>query len=57
LQAWVKLDKAALQVEDRSVNMTLGMAVTAEIATGRRRLVTYFLDPLEKATSESFRER
>ena len=40
-----------------SVNMTPGMAVSAEIATGRRRLITFFLDPLRKTTTESMKER
>ena len=55
-QVRVKLDKAALRVEERSVNMTPGMAVSAEIATGRRRLITFFLDPLRKTTAESTQE-
>ncbi len=56
-QARVKLDRAALKVDEREVNMTPGMAVTAEIATGQRRLISYFLDPLRKTTTESLRER
>ena len=56
-QARVKLDKASLRVGEREVNMTPGMAVTAEIATGQRRLITFFLDPLRKTTTESLRER
>ena len=56
-QARVKLDRAALKVDEREVNMTPGMAVTAEISTGQRRLISYFLDPLRKTTSESLRER
>ena len=56
-QARVKLDRASLKVDAREVNMTPGMAVTAEIATGQRRLITFFLDPLRKTTTESLRER
>ena len=56
-QARIKLDKAVLKVDEREVKMTPGMAVSAEIATGTRRLITYFLDPLRKTTTESFRER
>ncbi len=55
-QARVKLDKGSLKVDEREVNMTPGMAVTAEIATGQRRLITFFLDPLRKTTRESLRE-
>ena len=56
-QARVKLDRASLKVGEREVNMTPGMAVTSEIATGQRRLITFFLDPLRKTTTESMRER
>ena len=56
-QARVKLDRASLKVDAREVNMTPGMAVTTEIATGQRRLITFFLDPLRKTTTESLRER
>ena len=56
-QARMKLDQVTLKVEDREVNMTPGMAVTAEIATGQRRLITFLLDPLRKTTTESLRER
>ena len=56
-QARVKLDKAILRVDEREVNMTPGMAVSAEIATGRRRVIDYFLDPIRKTSSEGLRER
>ena len=56
-QARVKLDKAVLTVGERQVNLTPGMAVSAEIATGQRRLITFFLDPLRKTATESLRER
>lgn len=45
------------QVDEREVNMTPGMAVTTEIAIGQHRLITIFLDPLCKPTTESLRER
>ena len=56
-QARMKLDQVTLKVEEREVNMTPGMAVSAEIATGQRRLITFLLDPLRKTTTESLRER
>ncbi|WP_040259286.1 HlyD family type I secretion periplasmic adaptor subunit [Pseudomonas massiliensis] len=37
--------------------LTPGMAVTAEITTRQRRLISYFLTPLEVMTRESLRER
>ena len=56
-QVRVKLDKAVLKIDEREVNMTSGMAVTAEIATGKRRVIEYFLDPIRKTSSEGLRER
>ena len=34
-----------------------GMNVTAEIKTGKRRVIDYLLTPVERAGSESLRER
>jgi hemolysin D len=33
------------------------MAVAVEIKTGQRRVIEYFLSPLQRHTSESLRER
>jgi hemolysin D len=33
-------------VDGRTVQLTPGMAVTAEIKTGSRRVIEYFLSPL-----------
>ena len=55
--ARVKLDKATLQVDGKTVNLTPGMAVTVEIKTGKRRVVEYFLSPLMQYGDESLRER
>jgi len=33
------------------------MAVTAEIKTGERRIISYLLSPLRKYNHDSFRER
>ncbi len=55
--ARVKLDKATLEVDGKTVNLTPGMAVTVEIKTGKRRVVEYFLSPLMQYGDESLRER
>ncbi|KVP93298.1 HlyD family type I secretion periplasmic adaptor subunit [Burkholderia ubonensis] len=39
------------------INLTPGMAVTAEIKTGKRTVAQYFLDPLVQTGQESLRER
>jgi hemolysin D len=53
----VKLNKDTLQVENKTVRLTPGMAVTVEVKTGKRRVIEYFLSPLMQVTSESLRER
>lgn len=46
-----------LQVDGREVKLMPGMQVTAEIVTGQRRLIEYFLAPLQQRVQESGRER
>jgi hemolysin D len=53
----VKLVRDTLRVENKTVRLTPGMAVTVEVKTGTRRVIEYFLNPLMQATSESLRER
>jgi hemolysin D len=56
-QARVKLDHPAIRVDERDVALTPGMAVTAEIATAKRRIIDFFLDPVRKTTGEALIER
>ena len=53
----VLLEKSAIRVEDRLVNLTPGMAVTVEVKTGKRRIVEFLLSPLLRGIRESGRER
>ena len=53
----IKLDHSTMQVEDKIVNLSAGMAVTVEIKTGKRRVIEYFLSPLMQYQQESLRER
>jgi hemolysin D len=55
--ARVSVDRTQMQVEDKRVNLSPGMAVTAEIKTGSRRIIGYLLSPLIKYKQESLRER
>lgn len=55
--ARVALDKAVIQVNDKLVNLTPGMAVTVEIKTGTRTLMEYVLSPVMQYAQESARER
>jgi hemolysin D len=55
--ARISVDRPTLQVEDKLVNLSPGMAVTAEIKTGSRRVIGYLLSPIVKYKQESLRER
>ena len=55
--ARVSLDRKQMQVEDRMVNLSPGMAVTVEIRTGTRTVLSYLLSPLLRYKQESLRER
>jgi hemolysin D len=55
--ARISLERTQMQVEDKTVNLSPGMAVTAEIKTGSRRIISYLLSPLMKYKEESLRER
>ncbi|HET7875520.1 MAG TPA: HlyD family type I secretion periplasmic adaptor subunit [Methylomirabilota bacterium] len=51
------LDRASIQVDGRAVPLLAGMAVSAEIKTGERRLIEFFLSPVLRSARESLRER
>ena len=53
----LRLDKDSMTVDGRTVPLTSGMAVTAEIKTGRRRVISFVLSPIAKASEEAGRER
>jgi hemolysin D len=51
------MNKKRINVDGRQVPLMPGMEVTAELKTGERRLIEYFLAPLLRHGSESLRER
>ena len=55
--ARISLDRTQMQIEENLVNLSPGMAVTAEIRTGSRAIISYLLSPLLKYHQESLRER
>jgi hemolysin D len=55
--AHVSLDRIQMQIEENLVNLSPGMAVTVEIKTGSRAVITYLLSPLLRYKQESLRER
>jgi hemolysin D len=55
--ARISLDRTRMQVEDGMVNLTPGMAVTVEIKTGSRTVLSYLLSPLLRYRQEALRDR
>ena len=55
--ARISLDRTRMQVDDEIANLAPGMAVTVEIRTGSRAVITYLLSPLLRYKHESMRER
>jgi len=55
--ARVKVARDTIQVENKTLRLAPGMAVTVEVKTGTRRVIEYFLSPLMAYGSESLRER
>lgn|SRR3990167_738523 len=51
------MDKSTLWVDEREVQLIPGMAVSAEVKTGKRRLIEYVMAPLLRYKQESVRER
>jgi hemolysin D len=46
-----------MQIDDRLVNLSPGMAVTVEIKTGTRHVIDYLLSPLARTRHQALRER
>ena len=53
----VEMNKRTMDVNGRLVNLMPGMMVTAEVRTGTRRIIDYFLAPLMVYRDEALRER
>jgi hemolysin D len=56
-KARIRLEKATIGVNGRQVRLEPGMAVTAEVRTGERRLVEFLMSPLLRYRDEFARER
>jgi len=55
--ARISLDRTQMQIDEQMVNLSPGMAVTAEIKTGSRTILSYLLSPLLRYRQETLRER
>ncbi|MDD3138465.1 MAG: HlyD family type I secretion periplasmic adaptor subunit [Lachnospiraceae bacterium] len=53
----VSLEKSEILVNGKEVQISPGMAVNAEIKTGERRIIEFFLEPLIKYSEESLKLR
>jgi hemolysin D len=55
--ARISLDRTQMQIDEQMVNLSPGMAVTVEIKTGSRTILSYLLSPLLRYRQETLRER
>lgn len=53
----IQLEQNKIQVADKMVSLSPGMTVRAEIKTSQRRIIEYFLSPLQRHVDESLTER
>lgn len=55
--AVLALQQTHLEVDGKRIGLGPGMNLSAEIATGQRRVIDYLLSPVRQALDESLRER
>ena len=55
--AVLAMERSAIDVDGKHIKLSPGMNVTAEIKTGRRRVIEYLLSPVQRAAQESLKER
>ena len=53
----IALSREMIRADGKDVHLTPGMSVAAEIKTGNRRVIEFFLSPLLKLKDEALRER
>jgi hemolysin D len=55
--ARISLDRTEMQIDNNRINLSPGMAVTVEIKTGSRAVISYLLSPILRYKHETLRER
>ena len=55
--ATLTLQQKDMLIDGKRIALSPGMNVTAEVKTGKRRVIEYLLSPVQRAGSESLRER
>ncbi|VTU30906.1 Hemolysin secretion protein D, chromosomal [Variovorax sp. PBS-H4] len=51
------LERSHIDIDGKAVKLGPGMNLTAEVKTGKRRIIEYLLSPVQRAAGESLRER
>lgn len=55
--AHIQLKENAISVAGKQIPLSTGMAVRAEVKKDKRKVMDYFLNPLEQYSSENLNER
>ncbi len=55
--AMLTLNATRIDIDGKSIRLSPGMNLTAEIRTGQRRVIEFLLSPIQRAGNESLRER
>ena len=55
--ARIILDRDFMTIDGRQTSLEPGMSVTAEILTGRRRVISYLLSPISRGLQDAAQER
>jgi hemolysin D len=55
--ATLVLQQTSISVDGKTIKLAPGMNLTAEIKTGRRRVIEYLMNPVQKHLHESLKER
>ncbi|MBN9204804.1 HlyD family type I secretion periplasmic adaptor subunit [Methylibium petroleiphilum] len=55
--ATLTLQRAGIDIDGKRIALSPGMNLTAEIKTGRRRVIEYLLSPVQRHVMESMKER
>ena len=55
--ATLAITQTHLNIEDKRIGLAPGMNLTAEIKTGKRRVIDFLVNPVRRTANESLRER
>ncbi len=55
--ATIELERTSIEANGQTYQLSPGLAVTADIRTGTRSIISYLLSPLQSTISQAARER